>query len=181
MTDTSKGYVFFWGGEFSQWATSPFELDGNVYNTAEQWMMYQKAMTFGDEDMAIAIMQSKEPSHQKALGRRVQPFDEAAWSAVAYDHVVRGNMAKFSQNKHFFDYMMTTKDAQIVEASPHDNIWGIGFHVNEAKKTDPSIWKNHDNNLLGKALMEVRSNLITAGNINLDNYDDCPDIFYYDE
>ena len=37
---TEKGnFIFFWSGWPSQWAVSPFVVDGITYHTAEQWMM----------------------------------------------------------------------------------------------------------------------------------------------
>lgn len=33
----------------SQWYVAPFEHDGTRYQTAEMWMMVQKAVLFGDE------------------------------------------------------------------------------------------------------------------------------------
>lgn len=50
-----SGPIFFWRefevpyGFLSQWYESPFEVDGVTYQTAEMWMMIQKALLFGDE------------------------------------------------------------------------------------------------------------------------------------
>ena len=53
--DSSDGPVYFWReyeeahGFMSQWYESAFEVDGVRYETAEMWMMIQKAKLFGDE------------------------------------------------------------------------------------------------------------------------------------
>ena len=53
--EASMGPVLFWRefeepyGFLSQWYESPFEVDGVTYQTAEMWMMVQKAKLFGDE------------------------------------------------------------------------------------------------------------------------------------
>ena len=179
--DTSKGFVFFWGGPLSQWTASPFKLQGRVYSTAEQYMMYKKAVYFNDEVIAQSILETSDPRQQKALGRRVENFDPDAWASVASSHVFTANLAKFKQNEAFKTYLMSTKEAMIVEASPYDNIWGIGFSEQDAKKTLPEIWMNHDNNLLGKALMEVRKMIIQDEVINIHDYNTCPEIYYYPE
>ena len=53
--DKSLGPVYFWRetevpfGFLSQWFESTFEVDGVTYQSAEMWMMIQKAKLFGDE------------------------------------------------------------------------------------------------------------------------------------
>ena len=59
-------YLFFWGHQkskdgtltascFSQWWTSPFVVDDVRYNTAEHWMMAQKAFLFNDKEIFAKI------------------------------------------------------------------------------------------------------------------------------
>ena len=54
-SDATLGPVWFWRefeepyGFLSQWYESAFEVDGVTYETAEMWMMVQKAKLFGDE------------------------------------------------------------------------------------------------------------------------------------
>lgn len=62
-------YTFFWSGPFSQWAKSPFVLEGKRFNTAEQYMMYSKAKLFGDEEIADKIMATGNPRVQKKVGQ----------------------------------------------------------------------------------------------------------------
>jgi len=71
--------------------------------------------------------------------------------------VVAGNLAKFSQNPDFRDFLLTTKNRILVEASPVDKIWGIGLAADDKKIENPRLWKGL--NLLGFALMEVRKQL----------------------
>jgi ribA/ribD-fused uncharacterized protein len=49
---------------------------------------------------------------------------------------------------------MDTKDSMLYEASKFDRIWGIGYDRETAIKIDKSLYGL---NLLGKALMQVRS------------------------
>jgi len=51
---TETDPVFFWhaedhNGHFGQWYHAPWEHDGIRYETAEMWMMVQKAKLFKDE------------------------------------------------------------------------------------------------------------------------------------
>ena len=73
------------------------------------------------------------------------------------DIVVEGNKAKFGQNPELKEYLLSTDDAILVEASPYDKIWGIGLDRDTAINGKVEDWKGE--NLLGCALMEVRDYL----------------------
>jgi len=150
-------FHFFWSGPFSQWAKSPFTLEGIEFNTCEQYMMYKKAELFGDIDSAKKILSTKNPNEQKGYGRLIKPFDDEKWMEVAYDVVVEGNRAKFIQNSHFLAELEKTKGKILVEASPYDRRWGIGMSANDPDVEDPTKWRG--DNLLGKAVTQVRIEL----------------------
>ena len=88
-----SNYVFFYGGPFSQWASSPFTHynSGLTFNCAEQFMMYNKAMMFNDIESADAIMKATQPWEQKAIGRQVKNFDDAVWMRDAVGIVYYGD------------------------------------------------------------------------------------------
>jgi ribA/ribD-fused uncharacterized protein len=67
-------------------------------------------------------------------------------------------MAKFSQNSQLKDFLLTTGQRIIVEASPLDTIWGIGLAQDNPKAHHPKTWRGE--NLLGFALMVTREQLI---------------------
>ena len=54
-------------------------------------------------------------------------------------------------------HIFKTENRTIVEASPYDKIWGVGLLEDDPLILDEKNWKGL--NLLGKALMEVRSKL----------------------
>jgi ribA/ribD-fused uncharacterized protein len=54
-------------------------------------------------------------------------------------------------------FLLSTSDQIIVEASPVDQIWGIGLAADHVNATNPNAWQGL--NLLGFALMEVRKQL----------------------
>eukprot|EP00299_Pterocystis_sp_00344_P012385 c5940_g1_i1.p1 GENE.c5940_g1_i1~~c5940_g1_i1.p1 ORF type:complete len:160 (-),score=29.54 c5940_g1_i1:3-482(-) len=155
-------FVFFWkpteeNGEFSQWYESQFTENGITYNTAEQYMMYQKAVLFHDPDVAQQILDTNDPKQQKKLGRLVSGFVEDVWNTKRTEIVVAANMAKFSQNEQLKQLLLSTGEKVLVEASPLDNIWGIGMSKTHANSRIPEKWRGL--NLLGNALMIVRSKL----------------------
>lgn len=153
----SDNFEFFWGGECSQWTISPFTIGRLEFNCCEQWMMYNKARVFCDVESAVLIMQTHRPDVQKALGRDVANFEDEVWMEYAYDIVVQGNRAKFGTIQVFNDYLRSTGDKILVEASPSDRRWGIGMREGAPGIEDPSNWRGE--NLLGKAIMQVREEL----------------------
>lgn len=141
----------------SQWYNCKFVVDGQEYHTAEQYMMMQKARLFGDDEIFNAIFFANNPREYKALGRKIKNFDDKVWNEHKYDIVVSGNKAKFSQNIDLKNFLLSTGDAILVEASPYDRIWGIGIDKETAKSGTIDDWKGQ--NLLGCALMDVRDYL----------------------
>ena len=59
-------------GYLGNWYLSAFELDGISYSSMEQYMMYQKAVLFGDDDIARQILETSDVGKIKALGRMVK-------------------------------------------------------------------------------------------------------------
>jgi ribA/ribD-fused uncharacterized protein len=141
----------------SQWWLCDFEVDGQRYASAEQYMMAEKARLFDDSATLQEILAASDPGKAKALGRRVRSFDDAAWHAARFDIVVRGNAAKFLQNDPLRYFLLGTRDKVLVEASPSDRVWGIGLAADDANANRPSAWRGL--NLLGFALMKVRGDL----------------------
>jgi len=159
-------YIFFWGHTqpkdgsidkscLSQWYPAPFEIDDVLYHTAEHFMMAEKARLFEDHGTLAEILKTKNPSHAKKFGRSVQNFDSDKWKDHCSQIVINGNFGKFEQNAPLKKFLLTTGDRVLVEASPQDRIWGIGMGQDDPLVTDPTKWNGQ--NLLGYALMEVRS------------------------
>ena len=168
-------YIFFWGhsnknskptGEFvlSQWYHSPFSVNEVVYKTAAHWMIARKAILFGDRQSFKKILAADRPEEVRALGRNINGFDELKWSERKYEIVKEGNFHKFHQNRKLRTYLLSTEDAILVEASPVDEIWGIGLAFDSKFAKDPYAWNGL--NLLGFALMEVREYLQQFGNFD---------------
>lgn len=158
-------YLFFWGHTpkdnsvvgnecLSQWYESSFEIDGIHYPTAEHYMMAEKARLFNDSEALEKILESKHPGDAKKLGRTVKGYQDDIWKKRRVDIVVRGNQAKFSQNEKLKEFLINTNDRVLVEASPHDRIWGIGLEQTNPDAETPAKWKGL--NLLGFVLVEVR-------------------------
>lgn len=151
---TTDRFFFFHSDWPSQWYQCNFSVNGVKYRCAEQYMMAEKARTFGDTDTLKQIMQAKYPREQKALGRKVHGFNESKWSSVCREVVYQGNLAKFSQNFDLKKLLLETGERIIAEASPYDKIWGIGLSEDDPRALRLP-WPGQ--NLLGQVLMRVRN------------------------
>lgn len=169
-------YLFFWSHKksshltvncFSQWYDCKFQVHDVVYHSAEQYMMAEKAKLFNDEETLLAILSTQNPGKAKALGRQVKNFNQEVWDKYKFEIVKRGNFHKFYQNKELLDFLLNTKNHVLVEASPVDDIWGIGMAKEHENAKAPYFWKGE--NLLGFNLMEVRDLLNEIGAEKLTN------------
>jgi ribA/ribD-fused uncharacterized protein len=155
-------FTFFFteASPFSQWYRCSFTENGRTFNCAEQYMMYGKAVLFGDAEMAAKILEADHPRTHKALGRKVRGFDVKVWNRERERIVRAGNHAKFTQNPELRELLLATRGTTLVEASPYDKIWGIGLAASDPRAQDPNQWKGQ--NLLGKVLTALRDDLAAA-------------------
>lgn len=166
----TENFVLFFGHKpnksnlhiFSQWFPCYFveNYDCNIfieYNSTEQYMMAHKAILFGDAESFGKIIECDDPSQIKKLGRGVKNFDSVIWNNHKFGIALNGNILKFSQNKKLKKRLLNTGSKLIAEASPYDNIWGIGINAKTALTMQQKDWPGE--NLLGKVLMTVRKDL----------------------
>ncbi len=150
-------YCFFLKGELSQWWKSPFTFNTISYINCEQWMMYNKAILFGDFEIANKILKSSSPSEHKQLGRMVKNFNPKIWDENKYNIVSIGNMMKFDNNPNLKEILISTRPYKLVEANGKDNIWGIGKYIDNPTIMNTNEWGQ---NLLGNILTEIRDRYI---------------------
>ena len=150
-------YFFRQEDYLSQWYYSPFILNNIQFSCCEQWMMYSKAVLFGDSESARAIALECSPGKQKEIGRKVNGFRDQIWNENRERIVYEGNVAKFTQNDELKRKLLSTGNYLIAEANPKDPIWGIGLSESDARKRYPSQWRGK--NLLGKILMQIRDEI----------------------
>lgn len=147
-------------GCLSQWWEAEFTHQGQVYCCMEQMMMASKARLFGDEEVLAEILACSDPALIKKLGRKVRNFDDAAWDEWKFTFIVQGNISKFTADAEMRDFLLSTGDCVLVEASPYDCIWGIGMTEDNPQASDPRQWRGK--NLLGFALMQARDEIRSA-------------------
>jgi len=145
-------YTFFWRGEFSNWYPCEFQVEDKTYNCVEQYMMSQKALLFNDKESYDRIMSTNDPREQKKIGRHVKGFKDEIWWFESFKVVEEGVFSKFLCNGELAQKLISTKGTILVEASPYDRIWGIGYSEQEAMENCNDWGENR----LGKILTYVR-------------------------
>ena len=144
-------------GYLSNWYMSPFTAAGIRFSSMEQFMMYRKAVAFGDRDRAAQILDTEDVGRIKELGRLVSGYDDNYWNGIRQIVVYEGLYAKFSQNEELKRLLRATGKAVLAECAVKDRIWGIGLSMSDPDRLDRRKWKGQ--NLLGYALMMVREKL----------------------
>ncbi|TLX16860.1 NADAR family protein [Rhizobium sp. MHM7A] len=171
MRETST-HVYFYGGPGSQWHRGSFSValprvvdrdgqrrlvksdDLRTFNCAEQAQMAGKATIFNDPVRLKEIMDEPEPYEQKKLGRKVSPFVDEVWAKLRPIVVTINNVAKFSQNDDYFDWIMSTGQKTFVEGSLKDTIFGVGLDWADPRIENEANWRG--TNILGHCLHDTR-------------------------
>ena len=168
MKVTDK-HVCFWNEWPSNWHPAEFDIEVNGtmchFHNTEQYFMYMKAIVFGDEEIAKQILADGDPKKVKALGRKVQNYDEQVWNEKRYQVMLKANVAKFSQNEDLKQLLLSQEyeGHGFVEASPYDKVWGVRMYESNPDINDESKWKGL--NLLGKVLDETRRIIVEEESI----------------
>lgn len=149
--------IGFLKGYMSNWYKAPFTIKDQTFINVEQYMMYQKAITFKDMETAEKILKSTNSREIKDLGRQVKNYNDTVWNGLRQLVVYDAIMAKFSQNEDIKKQLLETGDEMLVECNGEDSIWAIYMYEDNPDIQDISKWKGQ--NLLGFTLMRVRDNL----------------------
>ena len=144
-------------GAFCTWTLCPYTMLGKRFGTAEQGLLWAKAEMFGDSKTSAAILKEPNPQKQQRLAANVQQFVEETWHDECLSVMIDVTRCKFSQNDDYREVLLATGSKTLVNAAPHDRLWGIGLTSQQCVKLgeDEKMWQGK--NLLGAALMVVRN------------------------
>lgn len=131
-------WVFNW---FSNMRVSPIIIGGIEYNSVENYFQAHKSLDIADHQRISKLA----PNLSKREGRKLELRPD--WEEVKYEVMKTALRVKFSQ-PGWGILLLSTGDNMIIEWNNwNDKIWGV------------SIFDNEGENMLGKALMEIREEL----------------------
>jgi hypothetical protein len=128
---------------FSNFSPHPIEIDEVEWPTVEH---YYQAQKFAGTPQERLILMAVSPKEAKKLGNsRTWPL-RPDWESVKDDVMRKAVRRKFEAHEDARRDLLSTGDAEIIEASPWDYYWGEGK-------------SGKGKNMLGRILMEVREEL----------------------
>ena len=148
-------------GYLSNWYPCRFTVEGVDFSSMEQYMMYKKAVYFGDKAVAAKILATDDVAEIKALGRLVANYSERYWNGIRQIVVFTGLLAKFTQNDDLKAQLSATKDSVLAECAVRDTIWGIGLSMKDPDRLNIGKWKGQ--NLPGYVYMKGNVQIYSAG------------------
>ena len=155
VNDTTIGF----SGELSPWSNfhrSPFEINGQKFNTAEHWIQYVKSKLFGDTTTTELILNSENVLDAKKLGYKIQGFDPKTWHEKGYELCIPGIKAKFQQNPTLLCMLKTTTPKLLVESTADNKTWETGVPLKDHEALNREKW--HNQGWLSSMLMDIRDN-----------------------
>ena len=135
-------------GYLSNWYLSEFKVDGVNYRSMEQYMMYKKAVCFGDADIAKEILKTADVAVIKTLGRQVKNYNDSYWNGIRQLIVYEGLIEKFAQNEELKIKLKGTENNILAECAVKDRIWGIGLSMKDPNRFDLEKWRVRMNKVI---------------------------------
>lgn len=128
--------------------------NGVKYTSVDQYLMYQKALTFNDEEAAKRIIAVNDPAVVRDFGRKVRNYDDEIWKGKRQLILNDAIQMKFSQNADLQGMLVNTGDALLAECNPHEATYGIGVSIFTKGIDNKENWDGA--NLTGHTLMNYR-------------------------
>lgn len=168
MDQTDQEFICFHkpeeeNGYLSNWYRSGFSFRGTDFSSVEQYMMYRKAIMFGDDAVRNRILSTDDVAEIKLLGRSVRNYNDKLWDGQRQIIVYQGLLAKFTQNDDLRLRLLNTGSAVVAECAVTDKIWGIGLSMDDDRRFLIDQWQG--SNMLGFSLMQVRNMLQETRNL----------------
>jgi ribA/ribD-fused uncharacterized protein len=148
----------------------PVELEFNstMYHSAYQAILAEIAKSFNDQENLKRIMLSETADEITYTMEDVpgdKEINETKWNDLFKQLIYDINNIKFNQYPELSNRLLETKNAILGAYEPDDNLIGIGLSLDNIQSKNPINWTGQ--NILGKALMDIRNKIQTDRAIKL--------------
>ncbi len=175
-----------------------FNWRGIKYFTVDQALAAEKARFFGKAEDVAEIMRTRSAVTMRSIARKIgeapseggtlmapkagelpqRPVAETdaekaarekraeEWTTERFRILKSILLSKFRQHPYLADILKSTGDATLARADHRDLEDGIGIAITDPRCEQPAMWRGK--NMLGKALIEVRTDLRLATTNNED-------------
>ena len=143
--------MMFQKGVFFEYKNTPVEF---IKKSIQDGFDKVKETGIPSRNILVKILSAETPKEAKDLGKEVKYFNKAKWEAIVPKVLLRGNMLKFQQNPKLLEIFLNFKTQRFVEASPYDEIYGIGLAHSHPDASNPAKWRGQ--NILGNVLTQLR-------------------------
>ena len=155
-TPTVQENTIAFYGQFSPLSNfhlARFTVDGQEFASSEHYFQHAKALHSDQDDIASSIMNAPDPAVAKRLGNQVKPNN--SWNQRMSQVMKTGCIAKFEQNEHIKEFLLSTGNKYLVHAGP-DRTWAASVRLESPNLMDKS-WPGQ--NKLGELLMSLRETI----------------------
>ena len=156
VTSRTNEETFAFFGELnplSNFHPCKFDLEGESFNSSEQYIQWKKANFYGDKIAMERILNCEDAVDCKEVSRDIVNLDRKGRIDSAESLCFDGIQAKFQKNDHLMERLLDIGDKTLVEAS-YEEAWGTGQHLGSRDCLVESKWKSIG--ILGRILMRIR-------------------------
>ena len=140
--------------------TIPFKE--KMYKSARHAIFAELAREFNEPERADAIQNAESSSDIRYTINDVaggKDVNQMKWNTTLSSLIDMVNLAKFKQYPELAQRLIELPSPLVIGAyEPNDTYMGIGLSIDNVKAKDKLSWTGE--NLIGKALMKIRENLI---------------------
>lgn len=148
-------YVAFFSDKsvFSNGYDCKFNYDDKSVHSAQQALVYGKALLLGDYSRAEKVLDTKNaPMAYYNLNNQIKG-DTNLWKTYRSRVMISILDDKFNNSERLY-LLKATGSRKLLLASPYDSVWGIGAGISNVD----TVWNSYTGkNLLGESLMKVRN------------------------
>ena len=159
---TNKDWIVFGGPQrvfnyMSNYYTAKMEYNGTMHDTLEHAYQYTKADRYNDIQSMNRLLCAKSAAEAKQIGFQIKNFQQADWDSVKTQVMEDLLRVKFSPQSELGERLKATTGKSLAEAGKSRS-FSIGMSLTHSSLFDTTKW-SVNGNLLGKALMKIRSEL----------------------